>query len=111
MRQAEENAREAADELESLDWPTDIAPEANPSPATVATVPLVTRGKRKGQPKPLTAGQYQQVQINAFHDWPNAARHCLDRNDDFTGLSEEQTDSLDEFYATLRASDPESELN
>lgn len=50
MRQAEESARKAADELEFLDWPADIEPEENPPPVTVDTVPLVTRGKRKGQP-------------------------------------------------------------
>lgn len=111
MRQAEESTRKAADELEFLDWPADIEPEENPPPVTVDTVPLVTRGKRKGQPKRLTARQYRQVQINAFHDWINAAPRCLDQNGDFTGISEEQTDSLDKFYAILRDSDPEIELN
>lgn len=101
LQEVEESVRRVTDELACLDWPSGIAAEEHPTAVTVTAIPIVSRGKRKGQPKRLTPAQERRIQADAVADWVQFAIQSLADYEAGPILSDEQKEELSGIYQAL----------
>ena len=88
LTEAASRVTDAKDDLEQLDWPDGIEAHEYPPEVEVASVPLVTRGPRKGLPKKVSEAEERRVRVQASADYLAFAVSTLELLDQTDEVSE-----------------------